>query len=268
MTETRIWCSRTAAKSFSCQVTAAANFDRHREFSALIPSRSPLQTTTWTVTWTFLLVSMAKRNLAPSRSLTTTPITGRRTACFETTATCNSRKSPARSDWMKTIDAGPLRLVGKTTTTMEMSTSMLPTTSAAIVFIAIAVVGLSMSLEPQVLKTRRLACPSVGADVNRDGWMDVYVGNMFSTAGNRITFQGKFHPTANADTKAKFQRLARGNTLFVNTAHGPFEDRSLDAAVNMGRWAWGSMFVDVNNDGWDDLVVANGNITNVNPKDL
>ena len=36
----------------------------------------------------------------------------------------------------------------------------------------------------------------------------------------------------------------------------------------MGRWAWGSVFVDVNNDGWQDLVVANGNITNDNPKDL
>jgi hypothetical protein len=36
----------------------------------------------------------------------------------------------------------------------------------------------------------------------------------------------------------------------------------------MGRWAWGSRFVDLNNDGWEDLVVANGYITQPDPGDL
>ena len=36
----------------------------------------------------------------------------------------------------------------------------------------------------------------------------------------------------------------------------------------MGRWAWSSNFVDLNNDGWDDLVVMNGYITNDDPHDL
>jgi hypothetical protein len=26
----------------------------------------------------------------------------------------------------------------------------------------------------------------------------------------------------------------------------------------MGRWAWGSNFIDLNNDGWEDIYVANG----------
>ena len=29
----------------------------------------------------------------------------------------------------------------------------------------------------------------------------------------------------------------------------------------MGRWAWGSVFADFNNDGWEDIYVANGFIT-------
>lgn len=29
----------------------------------------------------------------------------------------------------------------------------------------------------------------------------------------------------------------------------------------MGRWAWSSNFADINNDGWDDLIVANGLVT-------
>ncbi|MEK6246635.1 MAG: VCBS repeat-containing protein, partial [Planctomycetales bacterium] len=106
------------------------------------------------------------------------------------------------------------------------------------------------------------------ADMNRDGRMDVYVGNMFSSAGNRIAFQRQFHPAADDETREQFQRLARGNSLFVNDEGSVFKDQSLEAAVNMGRWAWGSMFADVNNDGWQDLVIANGSITNHNPKDL
>jgi hypothetical protein len=29
----------------------------------------------------------------------------------------------------------------------------------------------------------------------------------------------------------------------------------------MGRWAWSSGFVDIDNDGWEDLVITNGYIT-------
>jgi len=36
----------------------------------------------------------------------------------------------------------------------------------------------------------------------------------------------------------------------------------------MGRWAWGSKFVDMNNDGWDDIVVPNGFLTRQIADDL
>jgi hypothetical protein len=36
----------------------------------------------------------------------------------------------------------------------------------------------------------------------------------------------------------------------------------------MGRWAWSSVFADINNDGWDDLLVANGYLTGRDPRDL
>ena len=40
-----------------------------------------------------------------------------------------------------------------------------------------------------------------------------------------------------------------------------FDQVSGPSGVEMGRWAWGSHFVDVNNDGWEDLVVSNGYVT-------
>jgi len=106
------------------------------------------------------------------------------------------------------------------------------------------------------------------ADYNRDGWMDLYVGNMFSSAGNRIAYQRQFHRQGNEVAKAHLQRTARGNSLFANDGRGGFTDVSETAAVTMGRWAWASPFVDLNNDGWEDLVVANGFVTNRLADDL
>ncbi|MDE2923158.1 MAG: VCBS repeat-containing protein [Acidobacteriota bacterium] len=107
------------------------------------------------------------------------------------------------------------------------------------------------------------------ADYNRDGRMDVYVGNMFSAAGNRITYQRKFErDRQRAGPLAEVQRMARGNSLFAGASGGGFHDRSVEANVTMGRWSWSSVFADINNDGWEDLVVANGNLTQTLPDDL
>ncbi len=105
-------------------------------------------------------------------------------------------------------------------------------------------------------------------DYNNDGWMDIYVSNMFSSAGNRIAFQRKFQSDAGDETKKLFQRHARGNSLFENAKDGTFRDVSVETGVTMGRWAWGSRFIDINNDGWQDLLVANGFLTQGKADDL
>jgi hypothetical protein len=105
-------------------------------------------------------------------------------------------------------------------------------------------------------------------DYNQDGWMDVYVSNMFSSAGNRITTQRRFKENVDEQTRSKFQHHARGNTLYTNQGNGTFVDDSVAANVTMGRWAWGSAWVDLNNDTREDLVVANGFLTRADPGDL
>jgi hypothetical protein len=106
------------------------------------------------------------------------------------------------------------------------------------------------------------------SDFDRDGLQDIYVSNMFSAAGSRVTFDPRFKPDETAATRARFQHLARGNSLFRNRGDGTFEDVSVAKGVTMGRWSWGSLFADINNDGWDDLLVANGFITGRQPDDL
>ncbi|MFN0128962.1 MAG: FG-GAP repeat domain-containing protein [Verrucomicrobiales bacterium] len=105
-------------------------------------------------------------------------------------------------------------------------------------------------------------------DHNNDGLMDLYVGNMWSNAGNRITLQAKFLPGADEGTKQQARRHARGNSLYVNNGDGTFRDATVESGANMARWAWSSNFIDLNNDGWQDLVVGNGMITANDTGDL
>jgi hypothetical protein len=105
-------------------------------------------------------------------------------------------------------------------------------------------------------------------DYNQDGWMDLYVGNMFSSAGNRITRQSQFRTGAKEQTRQLYRRFAKGNSLFENRGDGTFEEVGAQAAVEMGRWAWSSLFTDLNNDGLEDLLVANGYITTEDTGDL
>jgi hypothetical protein len=105
-------------------------------------------------------------------------------------------------------------------------------------------------------------------DYNGDGWVDLYVGNMFSGAGNRIAFQRKFAPGQSEQALAELQRTARGNTLFENAGDGTFHDVSEIKNVTMGRWAWSSKFADLNNDTRLDLVVANGFLSSEDSGDL
>jgi len=106
------------------------------------------------------------------------------------------------------------------------------------------------------------------SDFNHDGFMDVYTSNMFSSAGNRITYQAQFKPGTPESVRAQFQHIALGNSLFQAVPGAPFKDVSIAAGVTLGRWAWGSKFVDFNNDGNDDILVANGFITTEDTGDL
>jgi hypothetical protein len=102
------------------------------------------------------------------------------------------------------------------------------------------------------------------ADPNRDGRPDVYVSNMYSSAGRRVTTQKGFKkniPGSDQSHVAAWQHAAMGNSLFQSQPDGSFLHASQAARVHKGLWSWGTVFADFNHDGWDDLLVANGFIT-------
>ena len=98
-------------------------------------------------------------------------------------------------------------------------------------------------------------------DYDNDGRLDIYTGNMWTSAGQRVTAAPGFKPDASAEIRDVYRRHARGNALFRNRGDGTFEDVTLEARAEFGRWAWSSDAFDFDSDGWQDLYVANGMFT-------
>lgn len=103
---------------------------------------------------------------------------------------------------------------------------------------------------------------ATASDFDLDGDFDLYTSNMFSAAGLRCTrIAERFMGGKHLDVHPNYVRHARGNTLLRNRGGGSFEDVSEAFGVTRGGWAWGAKFVDLDNDGYDDLYVPNGFIT-------
>ena len=98
-------------------------------------------------------------------------------------------------------------------------------------------------------------------DYDNDGRLDIYAGNMWTAPGRRVTAAPTFMPDATPEMRALYRRHTRGNTLLRNLGDGRFEDRTLEAHAEMGRWSWSSDALDFDSDGWDDLYIANGMLT-------
>ena len=98
-------------------------------------------------------------------------------------------------------------------------------------------------------------------DYDNDGRLDIYTGNMWTAAGQRVTAAAGFKPDVSPDIREIYRRHARGNSLFRNQGKGIFTDVTLDAHAEFGRWAWASDTLDFDNDGWEDLYVVNGMFT-------
>jgi len=100
------------------------------------------------------------------------------------------------------------------------------------------------------------------ADINRDGLMDIFVADMLSPSNVR-------RQTQKANLELNAIRIHAGeidnrpqnfqNTLQLNRGDGTFAEIAQLAAVQASDWTWSAVFLDVDLDGWEDLLVTTGN---------
>ena len=97
------------------------------------------------------------------------------------------------------------------------------------------------------------------ADINRDGHDDFFVADMMSpTHLLEMTQVMITNPFAKPIDEFIDRPIIHRNTLLVNRGDNSYMDTANFSGVAATEWTWGATFLDVDLDGLEDLLIANG----------
>ena len=122
------------------------------------------------------------------------------------------------------------------------------------------------------LALRNSSASSMGADFadyDRDGDVDGFVLDMLSRdprlrKRQKIAQMPEVPPVGLIDDRPQFMR----NTLLENRGDGTFREVAWHAGVAASDWSWSTVFLDVDLDGFEDLLIAAGHFKDVQDMDV
>lgn len=118
----------------------------------------------------------------------------------------------------------------------------------------------SEQLEKQVPSISAASMGADMADINNDGFADVFVTEMLPEPNERIktatTFENWNRYQYNLEN-GYYHQFTR-NMLQLNNGDATFSDIGRLAGVEATDWSWGALIFDMDNDGYKDIFVANG----------
>lgn len=118
---------------------------------------------------------------------------------------------------------------------------------------------------------RKTSASSMGvdfADIDRDGTVDFFVVDMLSRDARLRKRQGLAQTPMGTRTGVLDDRPQEmRNTLFLNRGDGTFAETAFYANVAASDWSWAPLFLDVDLDGYEDLLVGAGHFRDVQDYD-
>jgi len=108
-----------------------------------------------------------------------------------------------------------------------------------------------------------ISSSSMGADIadmNNDGYMDIITTDMLPEDEYRQRTMTRFeeYHIENMKFRSSFHYQLVQNTLQLNNGDGTFKETAFLSGVPATDWSWGALFMDFDNDGWNDIFISNG----------
>ncbi len=107
------------------------------------------------------------------------------------------------------------------------------------------------------------------ADINNDGWPDVYTTDMLPEDDLRLKLTSAFESWEVYQRRVanNFHHQFMRNMLQLNNGDGTFSDIGQLANVARTDWSWGALIADFDLDGYKDIFVTNGILRDVTSQD-
>jgi hypothetical protein len=97
-------------------------------------------------------------------------------------------------------------------------------------------------------------------DINNDAWPEIFATEMTPEGNARLKTKALFEDWERYQMKQDngyYRQFAR-NVLQLNNHNGSFSEIGRFSGVSTTDWSWGALIMDLDNDGWKDIFVANG----------
>jgi hypothetical protein len=112
---------------------------------------------------------------------------------------------------------------------------------------------------PAIAQTSLFSMGVDFADLDRDGQDDIFVADMLSREQSRRQVQVMdFKGVAAADPGNADRPQYSRNTLFWNRGNGTWAEIARFAGIDASEWSWCPGFLDVDLDGYEDLLITTG----------
>jgi enediyne biosynthesis protein E4 len=115
-------------------------------------------------------------------------------------------------------------------------------------------------LQEQMGHTSNFSMGVDAADINNDGWIDIFTLDMLPEDNKRqkLLYAPDNFELYNNMVENGFHHQLMRNMLHLNNGNGTFSEIGQFAGISNTDWSWAALLADYNNDGNKDLFVTNG----------